>query len=77
MFGGPLNIKDFRYSFFIINKEYRYFFPPMISIIGIIEEDSRDIMGKSRIIKHNQLIIKRKNPLPKQTGNLSSLINKM
>jgi len=69
MFGGPLSIRDFRESFFILNKEFRCFFPPMISIIGIIEEDNRDLSGGIKI-KHNKMydepIIKRRTQLQKQ-----------
>jgi hypothetical protein len=79
IFGGPLSIMDFRESFFILNKEFRCFFPPMISIIGIIEEDNRDLSGGIKI-KHNKIsnepIIKRKTQLPKQKNTLHLIVTK-
>ena len=77
IFGGPLNINRFRQSFYVLNKEFRCLFPPMISIVGIIEEDYRDIgMGnKIRLNKDpNEPIIRRKKPLLKKTGTLNSLV---
>ena len=79
IFGGPLSIQKFRESFFILNKEFRYFFPPMISIIGIIEEENRNIINnsKSRQSKiFNQPIIQRKKQLPKQLNSLNNILNK-
>ncbi len=78
LFGGPLNIDQYRESFFIVNKEFRYFCPPMISIVGIIEEDNRDISGNNRIKLHrnsNNLIVKRNKPLPKHSTNLNAIVN--
>jgi hypothetical protein len=79
MFGGPLSIRDFRESFFVLNKEFRCFFPPMISIIGIIEEDNRDLTGGIKI-KHNKIsdepIIKRKTQLQKHKNTLHSIVTK-
>ena len=79
MFGGPYSISDFRKSFFILNKEFRCFFPPMVSIIGIIEEDNRVINAGTKI-KHNKMsdepIIKRKTQLPKQKNTLQSIVIK-
>lgn len=77
MFGGPLSIETFRESFFIINKEFRCIFPPMISIVGIIEEDNRDLTGQNFKIKSEQQIIRRRKPLPKQLNNLNSIISKV
>jgi len=77
IFGGPLDIREFRESFFVLNKEFRYFFPPMISIIGIIEEDNRDLSGGTKI-KINKLVdkplIKRKTQLPNKTNKLTDFI---
>ncbi len=79
MFGGPLSIEEFRESFFILNREFRYFIPPMVSIIGIIEEDNRDTTEagtKIRLNKSSNPMIQRKKPLPK-SNCLNSIINKI
>ena len=78
IFGGPLTISKYRESFFMLNKEFRYFYPPMISIVGTIEEDNRDITGCHRIKLNknsNNLIIKRNKPLPKHSTNLNTIVN--
>ena len=78
MFGGPLSIKEYRESFFVLNKEFRCFFPPMISIIGIIEEENRDLSGGIKI-KNNKTLdepkIRRSTELPKRMGNLNKFIS--
>jgi hypothetical protein len=74
MFGGPLSIQEYRESFYLVNKEYRYFLPPMISIVGLIEEDVKDNSYSSN--KYNRLIIKRRKPLPKQSNDLNIILNK-
>ena len=38
LFGGPLNIEQFRDNFLIFDKEFNYLYPPMISLICLIEE---------------------------------------
>lgn len=78
MFGGPLTIQEFRESFFMINKEFRYFLPPMTSMIGIVEEDSRDLSyNPNNNKKVNHPLIKRKKPLPKQSTGLNMIVNKV
>jgi hypothetical protein len=77
LFGGPFTIIEYRHNFFILNREYRYFMPPMISIIGIIEEDSRDITGKIKLLKNDTQMLKRKKPLPKHANNLNALVSKI
>jgi hypothetical protein len=77
IFGGPLNISAFRQSFYVLNKEFRCFFPPMISIVGIIEEDFRD-MGIGSKLRFNrdpsEPIIRRKKPLQKKTNTLNNIV---
>ena len=73
MFGGPLDINKFRESFFILNKEFRYFFPPMISIIGTIEEDNKNVTNiNNRQINHT--ILRRNKPLINKTNKLVDII---
>jgi len=77
MFGGLLSINEYRQTFFVLNREYRHIYPPMISIIGVIEEINRDISGVTKIKidkSSDNLIIKRKKPLIKQSNNLNYLI---
>ena len=77
IFGGPLNINSFRQSFYVLNKEFRCFFPPMISIVGIIEEDFRDmgLGGKIRFNRNpNEPLIRRKKPLQKKTNTLNNIV---
>jgi hypothetical protein len=81
IFGGPLSIKEYRQSFFILNKEYRFFFPPMISIVGIIEEDYKNIFDKNKININkmaNAPMVRRKNPIKSSTNSLTNiLLNKV
>jgi hypothetical protein len=77
MFGGKSTIKEFRENFFVLNGEYRYFMPPMVSIVGIIEEDTRDISGKNKGTKNESQMLRRKKPLPRHTNGLSSLVSKI
>lgn len=76
MFGGPLSIDDYRQSFFVINKEFKIYLPPMISIIGSIEENNRDMSNTHKINTNNHAFIKRKKPLPKHSNNLNMVVNK-
>jgi len=76
MFGGPLDISEYRESFFSLNKEYRYFFPPMISIVGLIEEDNRYVNGEIKINKnYNQPYIRRSKPLQNSNNKLLNIIS--
>jgi hypothetical protein len=49
----------------------------MISIIGVIEEDTRDLTGIYKTSKHkpNQ-IIRRQKPMPNQSNKLNLIVNK-
>jgi len=74
MFGGPLDINKYRESFFIINKEFRYLVPPMISIIGTIEEDNRNTTNYSQNNKNNHNLLRRTKPLSNKGNKLSDII---
>ena len=75
MFGGPLDIHKFRESFFIVNKEYRYIFPPMISIISLIEEDNKNISNYTNVYKQsNQQMLRRTKPLLNRNNKLVDII---
>ena len=73
-FGGSLNIEQFRKSFYILDKNYNYILPHMVSVITYIEEN---ILGTkiNNPIKNNfinpinntfsdKLVLKRTKPLP-------------
>jgi len=45
IFGGHLNIEEFRSDLINFNKEYLYLIPPMISITPLIEESTRSGIG--------------------------------
>ena len=74
MFGGPLDINKFRESFFIVNKEFRYFCPPMISIIGIIEEDNKNVSNLNNNRQVNHTMLRRNKPLANRTNKLVDII---
>ena len=72
IFGGPLNIKEYRETFFLLNIEYRYILPPMISINCIFEELLLNNSINKKVEKnYDNLLIKRKKPLIKQSVNLN------
>jgi hypothetical protein len=80
LFGGPLSIMDYRQNFFMVNKEFRHFFPPMVSIIGMIEEENRDLSGNKKVQynkSYEHTLVKRKKPLPNKSSTLNIMINKM
>ena len=70
-FGGNLSILEYRKSFFILNKEYRYLLPPMMSIISSIEEYNKDI--KKKYEKNDNFVIKRTKPLVTISNSLKVL----
>ena len=75
MFGGPLDINKYRETFFIVNKEYRYFFPPMISLIGLIEEDNVNLTNYTNINKQsNKVMLKRNKTLINKNNKLIDII---
>jgi hypothetical protein len=74
MFGGPLDINKFRESFFIVSKEFRCFFPPMISIIGIIEEDNKNQTTNNYNRHQNQTMLRRNKPFANRTNKLVDII---
>ena len=75
IFGGPLNIEQFRESFYVINKEFRYFLPPMISIVGMVEEYNRDLSDKCTINRNNEYnFIRRTKPLINKSTKLTDFI---
>lgn len=74
IFGGPLNIEEFRESFYVINKEFRYFLPPMISIVGMIEEYNKDLSEKCKIRNSEHNFIRRSKPLISKSTKLTDFI---
>lgn len=74
IFGGPLDIENFRESFYVINKEFRYFLPPMISIVGMIEEYNRDLSEKCKTRSSDHNFIRRSKPLLNRSTKLTDFI---
>ena len=64
LFGGHMDIENYRENFFIVSKEYMFYLPPLISIIGNIEENNlkNDISNMlSNNDENNYFIKKNKN----------------
>jgi hypothetical protein len=70
MFGGNLSINEFRVNSNIIS--YRYILPPMISIIPLIEQDSKIRQSNNM---DNSLKLKRKKPLTTLKYSLNKTMN--
>ena len=80
LFGGPLSIMEYRQNFFMVNKEFRHFFPPMVSIVGMIEEENRDLTGNKKVQynkTYDNTLVKRRKPLPNKSSTLNVMVNKM
>jgi len=81
-FGGSMSIEKFRKDSTILDKNNRFILPPMMSIVPMIEEDYRDKnryeyrskknvpLNAMRVIKANQNLKKRSNPLPNSKFSL-------
>lgn len=74
IFGGPLEIENFRESFYVINREFRYFLPPMISIVGMIEEYNRDLTEKCKVRSSDHNFIRRSKQLINKSTKLTDFI---
>jgi len=73
-FGGPKNIDDFRKS--SKEKEYDLVVPPMISIIPSLEEIViNNNYSNLKFEKHDELKLKRNNPLPEFKNSLENCMN--
>lgn len=76
IFGGPLTINEFRNNFLIINNDFRYILPPMISLIGLIEENIFNLGANNQIKeKPDSPYIHRKKPLPNKNMFIHKHIN--
>lgn len=67
LFGGPLSIEEFRHDSIACEKEYRYIMPPMMPVVGVVEQDFKD---KQMKIHDNSLRVQRSKPLPGAHNNL-------
>jgi len=68
MFGGPMNIEEFRMSSLYLTKQYIHLLPPMIPIYGILDELPRNQNNK------NNFKLKRSKPLLSQNNNLLQMM---
>lgn len=68
-FGGYMSIEEYRSGLKLCDKNYRIIYPPMTSIVPIIEETNRYINNFS-VNTDDNLKIKRTKPLPGTTYNL-------
>jgi hypothetical protein len=75
MFGGPFSIEEYRNSFQKINVNFHYMLPPMIPIIGILEETPKEL-SQLNINLNNNIKLKRVKPLPSFNSNLLLLMKK-
>jgi hypothetical protein len=79
IFGGKLNIEEFRENSKIMIKEFKYLMPPLVSIIPLIEEDYKDkkfIKSENNVINHeddkSHLKLKRTKPLAHNKNSLET-----
>lgn len=68
-YGGFMNIDEYRANLKVFDKEYRIIYPPMTSIIPVIEETNKYINSFS-VNNDESLKIKRTKPLPGTSGNV-------
>ena len=69
-FGGDMSIDVFRRSFFMINKEYIVFIPPIKPINITIEERNTDVADEDN---DKEYVLKRSKPLAKKRSVISSM----
>lgn len=76
MFGGPLTIEEYRNKFQRINLEFYYMLPPMIPVIGVLEEIPKELVPANIKMNSQNLKLKRSKPLPSFNSNLLQLMKK-
>jgi hypothetical protein len=78
VFGGPLTIDEYRDKLQKVNLEFHYLLPPMVPVIGVLEEIPRELTPASVRIHnaHSNLKLKRSKPLPSFNSNLLQLMKK-
>jgi len=69
-FGGDMSIETFRRTFFMMNKEYLVFVPPIKPINMIIEERNLESTDANNGKKY---VLKRSKPLSKKRTIISSM----
>lgn len=70
-YGGPVSIDDYRKNFTSCKKDYRFIMPPMVSIIPLIEECSKDSVKYNKVANNSEnLVLKRSKPLPNSKNTL-------
>lgn len=79
MFGGPMNISEYRESFLINKKDYNILEPPLIAVNPHVEESNYDITSKGKIdnmyssyTQQSLMKLKRNKPIMKQNNTLES-----
>jgi hypothetical protein len=82
MFGGPMNITEYRESFLINKKDYNILEPPLIAVNPHIEESNYDITSKGKIdnmyssyTQQSLMKLKRNKPTMKQNNTLESYMS--
>ena len=82
MFGGPMNITEYRESFLINKKDYNILEPPLIAVNPHIEESNYDIISKGKIdtmyssyTQQSLMKLKRNKPMMKQNNTLESYMS--
>jgi len=83
IFGGRLNIKDFRYNTVILNKNYRLIIPNTYSLVSIVEEVDENYKENinftnnnllNNLINEDKLLLKRSKPIQKNKVSLLSMM---
>lgn len=74
-FGGHISITQYRENFFTIDKDFLFILPPLISVIGIIEESNKSSI-KTFKKSSEEYILKRTKPLPVLNHKFNTLFSK-
>ena len=76
IFGGDINIDEFRNKFSILDKSYRFILPPLRTIIPIIEEKSSNSINiDNNNILGDNLVLKRSKPISKNNNTIQKAMN--
>jgi hypothetical protein len=62
LFGGHLKIEEYRENFFTIDKEYIYILPPLVSVVGVVEENKNMNKINNKNNSSDGYVLKRNKP---------------